>query len=65
MNRLKGKKAILTAAGQGIGRAVAEAFVREGAVVTATDLNGKALTGLSGAATRRLPQAWPPRRNNQ
>jgi 2-keto-3-deoxy-L-fuconate dehydrogenase len=54
LNRLKGKKAILTAAGQGIGRAVAEAFVREGAVVTATDLNDKALAGLSGAATRRL-----------
>ena len=54
MNRLKGKKAILTAAGQGIGRAVAEAFVREGAVVTATDINAKELAGLSGATTRRL-----------
>ena len=54
MDRLKGKKAILTAAGQGIGRAVAEAFVREGAVVTATDINEKALAGLSSAKTRRL-----------
>ena len=54
MNRLKGKKAVLTASGQGIGRAVAEAFVREGAIVTATDINEKLLEGLKGAATRRL-----------
>ena len=54
MNRLKGKKAVLTAAGQGIGRAVAEAFIREGAIVTATDINDKLLSGLTGAATRRL-----------
>jgi len=54
VNRLKGKKAILTAAGQGIGRAVAEAFVREGAIVTATDINEKLLDGLKGAVTRRL-----------
>ena len=54
MNRLKGKNAILTAAGQGIGRAVAEAFVREGAIVTATDINEKLLQGLKGATTRKL-----------
>jgi 2-keto-3-deoxy-L-fuconate dehydrogenase len=54
VNRLKGKKAVLTASGQGIGRAVAEAFVREGAIVTATDINEKLLEGLKGAATRRL-----------
>ena len=54
MNRLKAKKAVLTASGQGIGRAVAEAFVREGAIVTATDINEKLLEGLKGAATRRL-----------
>ena len=54
MNRLKGKKAVLTAAGQGIGRAVAEAFIREGAIVTATDINDKLLSGLTGAGTRRL-----------
>ncbi len=54
MGRLKGKKAILTACGQGIGRAVAEAFVREGAAVMATDINEAALAGLSGAKTRRL-----------
>ena len=36
-NRLQGKTAFVTAAGQGIGRATAEAFVREGARVIATD----------------------------
>lgn len=54
MNRLKGKKAVLTAAAQGIGRAVAEAFIREGAEVVATDLNEKGLAGLAGAKTQRL-----------
>ena len=37
--RLEGKSAFVTAAGQGIGRATAEAFVREGARVIATDIN--------------------------
>ena len=36
--RLRGKTAFVTAAGQGIGRATAEAFAREGATVVATDL---------------------------
>ena len=38
MNRLKGKRAFLTAAGAGIGRATALAFAAEGATVIATDL---------------------------
>ena len=54
MGRLTGKFALLTASAQGIGRAVAEAFVAEGARVVATDVNEKALAGLAGAETRRL-----------
>ena len=46
--RLAGKKAFVTAAGQGIGRAVAEAFAREGASVVATDLDIEALATLAG-----------------
>ncbi|WP_022728947.1 SDR family oxidoreductase [Fodinicurvata sediminis] len=44
--RLKGKTAVCTAAGQGIGRAVAEAFLREGATVHASDLDAGKLAGL-------------------
>ncbi|MGV2864805.1 SDR family oxidoreductase [Achromobacter sp. ESBL13] len=50
--RLQGKTAIVTAAGQGIGRAVAEAFVREGANVLAVDINAAALQALSGCRTQ-------------
>ena len=56
-NRLAGKTAFVTAAGQGIGRATVEAFAREGARVIATDLNEKLLEGLKGTpnvTTRRL-----------
>lgn len=52
--RLAGKRALITAAAQGIGRASAEAFVREGADVVATDIDATALAGLVGAETRRL-----------
>jgi 2-dehydro-3-deoxy-L-fuconate 4-dehydrogenase len=44
--RLQGKKAFVTAAGQGIGRATVEAFIREGAEVVATDLKAELLEGL-------------------
>jgi len=47
--RLAGKTAFVTAAGQGIGRASAQALAREGAHVTATDLNGELLQGLEVA----------------
>ena len=44
--RLENKNIIVTAAGQGIGKATAIAFYNEGANVTATDLNEKTLTDL-------------------
>ena len=46
--RLAGKTAFITAAGQGIGRAAALAFAREGASVWATDVNGSSWQGLDG-----------------
>ena len=45
--RLEGKKAIVTAAGQGIGKATAITFHNEGANVTATDINEKTLSDLN------------------
>ncbi len=54
MGRLEGKRAFLTAAGQGIGRATAEAFAREGAEVIATDLDTEKLDGLEKAGVARL-----------
>ena len=49
-NRLEGKIALITAAGQGIGRATAEAFASAGAKVFATDINETALTQLNQIA---------------
>jgi len=46
-NRLKNKKALITAAGQGIGFATALAFANEGAKVIATDINPDTLNSLS------------------
>lgn len=50
MGRLTGKRAFVTAAGAGIGRATALAFAREGADVTATDIDAAALVSLAGEA---------------
>ena len=50
MGRLAGKRALITAAGAGIGRATAQAFVAEGAQVLATDLNPQPLEGAHTAA---------------
>ena len=47
MGRLEGKEVIITAAGQGIGKATAITFHNEGANVTATDINEKTLRDLS------------------
>lgn len=47
--RLEGKKALITAAGQGIGRAAAELFHREGARVLASDLDAAKLEDLGAA----------------
>lgn len=51
--RLQGKVALVTAAGQGIGRAIAEKFADEGAKVIATDLDPNKLEGLR-AKLRKL-----------
>ena len=56
-NRLAGKTAFITAAGQGIGKATALAFAREGATVWATDVNDKLLEtykGVANVTTRKL-----------
>ncbi|MGH6678371.1 MAG: SDR family NAD(P)-dependent oxidoreductase, partial [Bradyrhizobium sp.] len=48
-DRLKGKRAFVTAAAAGIGRACAVAFAREGATVFATDVDEKGLATLKSA----------------
>ena len=50
MGRLDGKKALVTAAGQGIGRASALMMAREGATVIASDINAAALEALKAEA---------------
>lgn len=52
--RLAGKVAVVTAAGHGIGRAIAEAFVAEGATVIATDIDRTKLEGIAKARKLRL-----------
>lgn len=54
MTRLAGKTVLVTAAGQGIGRASALRMAAEGAKVIATDINAEALAGLTGMETRVL-----------
>lgn len=52
--RLAGKRAIVTAAGQGIGRAVAVLFAAEGAEVLATDVDPAKLESLAGCRAAKL-----------
>ena len=52
--RLQDKLALVTAAGQGIGRAIAEAFVAEGAHVIATDVDDKKLEGMKSLKRHKL-----------
>ena len=56
-DRLKGKTALITAAGQGMGRSAVLAFIREGARVLASDYNVKLLEqydGMPSVVTSRL-----------
>lgn len=46
--RLNGKRAIVTGAAGGIGAAIAERFVREGAAVVIADLNGEGAESVAG-----------------
>jgi len=63
--RLKGKSALITGAGSGIGAAIAQMFVREGAQVLLTDINeaavrtgAEALGGSAFAHDVTVPQDW-------
>lgn len=54
MGRLEGKTCLLTAAGQGIGKASALAMVREGARVIATDINEAAFADLQAGGCETM-----------
>lgn len=49
--RLEGKTAVVTGAGRGIGRKIAEMMAQEGAKVLAVDINAAALNSINGCQT--------------
>ncbi len=57
--RMKGKVALVTAAGQGIGRAIATAFIAEGATVIATDIDAKKLKWMKSGYPMKLDVRKP------
>ena len=57
--RLKDKIALVTGAGQGIGRAAVELFAAEGATVWATDVNAEQLATIAGVRARVLDVTDP------
>ena len=59
--RLAGKIALITGAGQGIGRAAAIAFAAEGATVWATDRDGDSVASIDGCIARQLDVLDPER----
>ena len=63
--RLEGKQALITAAGQGIGRATAIAFHNEGAKVYATDINEKTLNTLNKEQEKKLSNFLSTQLNTQ
>ena len=54
LGKLAGKTCVVTAAGQGIGRATAEMMAREGGRVIATDINAETLNQVEGVETALL-----------
>ena len=53
-NRVQNKVALVTAAGQGIGRAIAEAFIAEGGIVIATDVAADKVEDLKAKMRQKL-----------
>ena len=64
-NRLEGKKILVTAAGQGIGKATAIAFHNEGANVVASDINEKTLKELNNEYPNIKIQRLDSTQNNE